>query len=943
MVKKRVHELAKELNSESKEIIKGMAQIGVSLKSHMSTLEDKDIQRYMEVVKEDNINKNADKSMASDQAKVSGDKILADDSKRLDKRDMRQDRGPGMVARVPSRPPDRRFEDTSVRNPFSRTGSSQGVNQKKDSLTNTAVKSTVFNDGEHQNLSDDKQNVQQTVFPKAAERPKYPERQRPAGVGDRDMKSATPRANAFEDKSGVGRDKRFDGSKTSSGIEKNYQKPSASIGKTFERPRSEGDKSSYKPDRFGSSSDSGRTSSTVPPRGPGIKPPMDSRPRPGVALKVPKVPEQAKGIDKLKASEKSRTRIAQNQGKTFGKDRRFGQDTDGLGNRYGSGKKKSSAQKSKFEQKPVVVVEQKPIVIGESITVQSLAEKMKKSPADLIKKLMQLEIMATINQEIDSTTAEIIANEYGFEVEIKIELDAEAQLEQEQEDSQENLVLRPCVVTVMGHVDHGKTSLLDAIRQANVIATEAGGITQHIGAYQVEYNHKKITFLDTPGHEAFTSMRARGAQVTDIAVLVVAAEDGVKPQTIEAINHAKAAGVPIVVAVNKIDKPEANPDKVKQQLTEHNLVPEEWGGDVICVPVSAKQRIGIDDLLESILLVAEVSEFKANPNRDARGTVVEAELDKGRGPVATILVQNGTLHIGEAIVAGTAFGRVRAMMDDKGKRVKKAGPSTPVEVLGFSDVPLAGDIFYVVKDEKTIKQIIDKRVIRKRQDDLKSASPRLSLEDLYKNIQEGEIKELHLVIKADVQGSMEAIRQSLERLSTDEVKVNIIHGGVGAITESDIMLASASSAIVIGFNVRPDINARKAAETEKIDIRLYRVIYDAIDDIKAAMSGLLEPELREVILGKVEIRQIFKASKFGLIAGCYVTEGKVTRDAGIRLIRDNIVVYEGKIDSLKRFKDDAKEVVQGYECGITLEDFQDLREGDVIEAFITEKIKRELA
>ena len=652
------------------------------------------------------------------------------------------------------------------------------------------------------------------------------------------------------------------------------------------------------------------------------------------------MPDQAKGVDKIKASEKSRTRLQQTQAKGgFGKRDKVRHDEDDRGGRL----KRKGPQKGRADLRPTPPLEKKPVVIGETVTVQELAEKMKKSPAELIKKLMVLGILATINQEIDSDTAIIIAGDFGFEVEIKIHLDAEAQMEQNLEDKAEDMIIRPCVVTIMGHVDHGKTSLLDAIRETNVIATEAGGITQHIGAYQVEHNNKKITFVDTPGHEAFTAMRARGSQVTDIVVLVVAAEDGVMPQTIEAINHAKAAEVPIIVAINKMDKPDANADRVKQQLTEYGLVSEEWGGDTICVPVSAKARIGIEDLLENILLVGEVNELRANPNRPARGTVIEAELDKGRGPLATVLVQNGTLHIGDGIVAGTAFGKVRAMVDDKGRRIKKAGPSTPVEVLGFHDVPLAGDAFYVVKDEKAVRQIIDKRVTRRRQEELKTPALRVTLEDLFKHIQEGQVKELCLIVKADVQGSVEAINQSLVRLSTEEVKVNIVHGGVGAIRESDIMLASASNAIIIGFNVRPDVNARKAAENEKVDIRLYRVIYDAIDDIKAAMSGLLDPELREVILGRVEVRKVFKASKLGNIAGCYVTEGKISRDAGIRLIRDGIVVFEGKVDSLKRFKDDAKEVLQGYECGLTLENYQDIREGDTIEAFTTEQIKRELA
>ncbi|MDD4168953.1 MAG: translation initiation factor IF-2, partial [Desulfotomaculaceae bacterium] len=608
----------------------------------------------------------------------------------------------------------------------------------------------------------------------------------------------------------------------------------------------------------------------------------------------------------------------------------------------GSRKRGAARPKQRQQIAPVQPVEKKPVIIGESVSVQELSMKMHKNPVEIIKKLMQMGVLATINQEIDSDTATLLADEYGYEVEIKLPVDVEAVLMQEPEEDAGLLAPRPCIVTVMGHVDHGKTSLLDAIRKTDVISTEAGGITQHIGAYQVEHGGKKITFVDTPGHEAFTAMRARGAQVTDIAILVVAAEDGVMPQTVEAINHAKEAEVPIIVAINKIDKPDANPERVKQELTEHGLISEEWGGDTICVNVSAKKHEGLKDLLEMILLVAEMKELKANPERLARGTVIEAELDKGRGPVATVLVQNGTLKIGDNIIAGSALGRVRAMIDDKGRRVKKAGPSTPVEVLGFSETPMAGDVFIVVQDEKLARSVVSRRQVKKREEDLKT-NTRVSLDDLYKRIQEGQIKELSIIVKADVQGSVEVLRQALERLNTGEVKVDIIHGGVGAITETDIMLASASNAIILGFNVRPDVNARKAAENEKVDVRLYRVIYEAIEDVKAAMSGLLDPEYKEVTLGRAEIRKIFRASKIGTIAGCYVLEGKIEKDAGVRVVRDGIVIHEGKLDSLKRFKDDAKEVMQGYECGLAFEKFNEIQEGDIVEAFTMEAIKRELS
>ncbi|ABZ84847.1 translation initiation factor if-2 [Heliomicrobium modesticaldum Ice1] len=600
-----------------------------------------------------------------------------------------------------------------------------------------------------------------------------------------------------------------------------------------------------------------------------------------------------------------------------------------------------SQSKGKKNVRQIEAEAPKHILIDESVTVLELSQAMGKTVTDIIKKLMQLGVLATINQEIDADTASILAADWGITVEVRKSVTAEEILAEEPEETDENLIHRPPVVTVMGHVDHGKTSLLDAIRETNVIASEAGGITQHIGAYQVEIDGKKITFLDTPGHEAFTAMRARGAQVTDIAILVVAADDGVMPQTVEAINHAKAAGVPIVVAINKIDKPDANPDRVKQELTEYGLVVEEWGGDTIAVPVSAKARQNIDQLLEMILLVAEVQDLKANPERAARGTVIEAQLDKGRGPVATVLVQKGTLNIGDVIVAGTAVGKVRAMIDDKGRRVKKAEPSMPVEVLGLSDVPQAGDTFSVVTEEKLAKQVISERVNKRKEEEQKRTS-KVSLDDLFKQIKEGQVKDLNVIVKADVQGSVEALKGALERLSTDEVRVNCVHGGVGAITETDVMLAAASNAIIIGFNVRPDANSRKAAEAQQVDIRLYRVIYDATEDIKAAMSGMLEPEEKEVVQGHAEVRATFKVPKAGTIAGCYVLDGKVTRNAEVRVIRDGIVIHEGKLDSLKRFKDDVKEVAEGYECGIGIENFNDIREHDTLEFFIIEKVQRKI-
>ncbi len=579
------------------------------------------------------------------------------------------------------------------------------------------------------------------------------------------------------------------------------------------------------------------------------------------------------------------------------------------------------------------------IEIGDTITVKELCEKLGKPANDVIKNLIFLGVMAGVNQEIDFATAEKLCEKYEVLVEKK---ENEVELEAFEEDTdvvEENLVKRPPIVTIMGHVDHGKTSLLDAIRHAKVTASEAGGITQHIGAYTVSLNGEKITFLDTPGHEAFTAMRARGAQVTDIVILVVAADDGIMPQTKEAINHCKAANVPMIVAINKIDRPGANIDRVKQELTEHGLVSEDWGGDTICVPVSAKTGENLESLLEMILLTAEMQELTADPNRKAKGTVIEAKLDKGRGSVASLLIQNGTLNVGDSILVGSTYGRIRAMFDDRGKKIKSAGPSIPVEILGLSEVPAAGDRFIVCKDEKTARNMAELRK-QKIKADSHQASNRVSLEDLYSQIQEGKVKELAIVVKADVQGSVEAIRQSLEKLSTDDVKVRVIHGAVGAITETDVTLAAASNALVIGFNVRPDGNATVQAEKENIEIKTYRIIYDAIEDVKSAMIGMLEPEYKEVVNGKAEVRMTYKISNVGTIAGCYVTDGKIVRNSEIRVIRDGIVIFESTLASLKRFKDDAKEVAKGYECGLSVEKFNDLKEGDVIESFTMEAIKR---
>ena len=599
----------------------------------------------------------------------------------------------------------------------------------------------------------------------------------------------------------------------------------------------------------------------------------------------------------------------------------------------------TAATEQETVEEPVQEKNENHIVYEDTLTVEELSNELGKDVSEIIKKLMFLGVMATKNEDLDDEAIELIASDYNYTVE-KQEIVEETEFDIYRPVSQEkDLIERPAVVTIMGHVDHGKTTTLDSIRHTKVTAGEAGGITQHIGAYQVESDGKKVTFLDTPGHEAFTSMRSRGAQVTDIAILVVAADDGVMPQTVEAINHAKAAEVPIIVAVNKMDKEAANPDRVMQELTEYGLVSEDWGGDTIFVPISAIKREGIDDLLEMILLVAEVQELKANPNQVAYGTVIDARLDKGRGSVASLLVQDGTLNVGDSIVVGNTYGRVRAMVSDLGERVQKVGPSTPVEITGLSGVPEAGDQFLVFKDEKQARQIGE---ARQKRHQVASRGPqnKVSLEDLFEQIKQGEIKDLNVIIKADVQGSAEALAASLKKIEVDTVQINIIHKGVGAINESDVQLASASNALIIGFNVRPDLNAQKTAENEQVDIRLHRVIYKAIEEMESAMKGLLDPEYEEKVIGQAEVRETFKVSKVGTIAGSYVTDGKITRNSSIRVIRDGVVLFEGELAALKRFKDDVRQVEKNYECGITIKDYNNIKTGDIIEAFVMEEIER---
>lgn len=666
-------------------------------------------------------------------------------------------------------------------------------------------------------------------------------------------------------------------------------------------------------------------------------PPRDRRPRQDVVesflKKPPVVPEKDEQAAKPGRS------YQENQ---KNKDRRHTKDKwDDNDEVFFNKEQRKRSQGSKKKKSATATVERKKaITMGESISVKELSEKIGIAVTNIIKKLMSMGIMATINNELDYDTAAIIADEFGIAIEKKVVKSFEEKLSDEEiDDDESNQLPRPPIVTVMGHVDHGKTSLLDAIRNANVTQQEAGGITQHIGAYTVRHNDRDITFIDTPGHEAFTAMRARGAQVTDVAILVVAADDGVMPQTIEAINHAKAAKVPIIVAINKMDLPNANPDRVKQALAEHGVLVEEWGGDTIAVPVSATKQTGIDTLLEMILLVADMQELTSNPDTKARGTIIEAQLDKGRGPVATILVQKGTLRVGDSVVAGTTYGRVRAMTDHRGNRIESAGPSIPVEIQGLSSVPQAGDVIYAVEDDRLAKQVAEERAELLKIEQGKATS-KVSLDDLFSHIKEGDKIDLNLIIKADVQGSVEAVTQALEKLSNDQVNVQVQHGGVGAISESDVMLASTSDALIIGFNVRPSQNAKELADKEGISIRTYRIIYDAIEDVQAAMKGLLAPEYREVTLGRAEVRQVFKISGVGTVAGCHVIDGKITRSADITVVRDGVVVYTGTIQSLKRFKDDVKEVAAGYECGIGVQNFNDIKEGDILEASIKQEVKQ---
>lgn len=898
--KLRVYEYAKSLNMSSKEIITILKRLNLPVNNHMSVMENEMVHKvegFFRDIKANAAAKRAQESNAAQGASVSS---------------------------APSAKPG-----------AARPQQQQSQQQQQERKPQAAQQAPSAN-----NPNQDRQGPMNSINTKTQPKEQQNE-QRPAGQGNnrpaqsQHNRPAQSGSNFNRQGQGQGGQSNRQGQ---SGFQSNRQGQGQGQGGPSNRPSGSGQ---GRPSQGGQGGGGNRPGG---PRQDGGSRPASQQPAPsrGFESRSSQAPARSGNDSKERTNDRSNDR---NNDRNNGRGTKRFEDGKPGGFRGGNNNNrgpKGRGGKGGYQQQPArekIDNTPKKIIVRGTMTVGDLAKLLHKDASEVIKKLIFLGVMATINQEIDMDAIHLIAGDYGVEVEVKIPVEEDSFETVEETDDEADLVARPAVVTIMGHVDHGKTTLLDSIRKTNVTGGEAGGITQHIGAYQVEINNKKITFLDTPGHEAFTLMRARGAQVTDITIIVVAADDGIMPQTVEAINHAKAAGVPIIVAVNKIDKPDANVDKIKQEMTEYELVPEEWGGDTIFVEVSAKQRINLEGLLEMILLVAEVNDYKANPNKRARATVIEAELDKGKGPVARILVQHGTLKIGDAFVAGNCFGRVRAMVNDKGRRLKEAGPSTPVEITGLTEVPQAGDPFMVFEDERKARAIADRRSIKQRQSEM-GANTRVTLDDLYNHIKDGEIKDLNVIIKADVQGSAEALKGSLAKIDVEGVRVKIIHTGVGAITESDIILASASNAIVIGFNVRPDPQAESTIAQEKVDVRMHRVIYNVIDEIEQAMKGMLDPIYKEVVIGHAEVRSVFKVTKVGAIAGSMVTDGKITRSAEARLIRSGIVVYTGKIDSLKRFKDDAKEVSAGYECGITLDRFSDVKEGDIIEAFVMETVER---
>jgi translation initiation factor IF-2 len=910
--KLRVYEYAKSLNMSSKEIITILKRLGIGVNNHMSVMENEavsSVEKFFHDIKSNAAVKRAATENAAKQAVATAAAAAA-----------KAQNAALQAASAPAAAP-------VTEQPKVTTSQTQPVAAAPRPAASSAPSSSSQGSQPLRSNSQSSQARPYTHGQGSTSRPSTPyNSNRPAGAQGQN-RPASSSSSA--------------GARPSSSSSSSSARPSSSTGgynsSSSQRPASSGQRpqgqstsapSTLNTNRNQGTDNSRRTFDPSTNRSSGQSSAPPQRFNETRATKPTIAPPSINGdLDNAKKAKPPTKRFDDNRGGT-------NKGGNRSNSRYGKGRNQALVvYKEKVDNTP------KKIIVRGEMTVGELSKSLHKDVSEVIKKLLNLGVMANINQELDLETIQLLATDFGVEVELKIPVDEDNFELILENDEDEQLSERPPVVTIMGHVDHGKTTLLDAIRQTSVTEGEAGGITQHIGAYQTEVHGKKITFLDTPGHEAFTTMRARGASVTDITILVVAADDGVMPQTVEAINHAKAANVPILIAINKIDKPGANIDRIKQELTEYQLVPEEWGGDTVYVEVSAKQRLGLEHLLEMILLVAEVQELKANPNKRARGTVIEAELDKGKGPVVHVLIQNGTLRVGDSFVAGVCFGRVRAMVNDKGKKIKEAGPSTPVEITGLNEVPQAGDPFLCYEDERKARNIAERRAITLRQSEI-GANTRVTLDDLYKQIKEGEMKDLYVIIKGDVQGSVEALKGSLEKIEVEGARVKIIHMGAGAITESDIILASASNAIIIGFNVRPDAAVQATADQEKVDIRLHRVIYSVIEEIEAAMKGLLDPIFKEVVIGHAEVRSTFKVTKVGTIAGCMVTSGKMSRSAEVRLIRGGIVVFEGKIDSLKRYKDDAKEVAQGYECGITLERYNDFKDGDIIEAFVMETVER---
>ena len=958
MGKMKVHELAKELNLTSKEVIERANELGINLKSHLSSLEDSDIEK-----------------IKGNFGKAKNDSKKVKEAPKKEK----QEAGPVIIRRAVIISDDEinKKEEEEKRKKQEQRNNNIGVVERKQNKDFNIV---------YRNKPSKPMTVNELFGIKPAKKEEPPKQEEPKKP---QIKVEEPKQEKVEVKKEIKKEKlqrtientRQENSNYNR--QRNYQnnnynnqeRPQNRFGNNNRfgsdqrgtRPQNNGynNQNRFNNNRFGSDQRNGQSSynnrqnRALDEKGieKNIKNIMSAD-----IVEKESVREYNRGLDKKKTSNKYDENKAKKTSKNRGSDRfdedklkslkgesrlsnMFHDQDGGMLDYYdlttvrGKRNKKKASLKEGEERTKQKIFELKEITIPETISVKDLATELKKTSSEVIKKLFGYGIMATINNELDFDTAFLVAEEFGVTAIKKETVTEEDVLFDDSEDKEDELMERPPVVVVMGHVDHGKTSLLDAIRSTNVIEGEAGGITQHIGAYKVKVNEREITFLDTPGHEAFTSMRARGAQITDIAILIVAANDGVMPQTVEAINHAKAAGIPIIVAINKIDLPGANPDKVKQDLMQYELVPEEWGGDTVFVPISAKQRTNIDQLLEMVLLVADMKELKANPKKQAKGVVIEARLDKAKGPIATMLVQRGTLDVGDTIVVGSSIGRIRAMANDKGQRVKKAGPSTPVSIMGLTEVPEAGDTFYEVKDEKMAKHLIERRKRQAREKAI-GMSTAVTLDDLFSQIEKGNLKQLNLIVKADVQGSVEAVKQSLEKLSNEEVKVKVIHSNVGAVTETDVTLAKVSNAIIIAFNVRPNVMAKEMAEKEEIQIKQYSIIYQAIEDVESAMKGMLDPKYEEKVIGNAEVRQTFKISNVGTIAGCYVLDGKVERNAGVRVIRENVVIHEGKLKSLKRMKDDAKEVAKGYECGIQIEDYNDVKEMDIIEVYIMEEVKR---